>query len=222
MPTPVTAPVTYTTPKTFLATEALTATEWNAVAKDISFFRARPYLLVWQTTAPTTATLGNSTNALSTSLIKNLFSTNNGGAIGQTSSTSVGTISINGDGRVSTPTSLTGLYRVNCQMMVGSVSGAHARVSAQLFDSAGNLIGAIPGTWAYCGTTFNAVSVVSFVIPFNVSSSFGTVNGVKFVGQYASTAVAVVTQDDNGNGPAQKQFNTFAQIEYLGTNTGSF
>lgn len=225
MSNPVTGSVSWTTPVTIASNEVVTSTDLNNLNKDVAFLRARPYATVYQTTAPTTATLVASTD-LSANNGRALFSTGNGGAYGSSiSTTSVGTISVATDGRLITPSAVAGNYRVNCQMMVNAVSNGHARVSAILFDSSGTEIGAIPGDWADSGTTHNAVSTVQFVIPFNVAGSvFGNVNQVRFIGQYVGSALSVVTNDLNGNGPGStpKQFNTIATIEYLGASTGSY
>lgn len=227
MPTPVTGTISYQTPSTFAALEVFTTTEYNKVVKDVAYFRARPYTLVWQTNPPTTASLVVSDD-LSAANGRGLFATSNGGSIGSSISTSsVGTITINADGRLSTPSSLAGLYRFKAQLMVGvAASGNHARVSAILFDVSGTQIGSIPGNWANCDTGFNALTICTFTIPCNVAgSAFGNVNSVRFIGQMQGTGtVNVVQADVNGHGPASspKQFNTFAEVEYLGTGTGSY
>jgi hypothetical protein len=164
--------------------------------------------------------------------MKILFATSNGGAAGTSISTSsVGTITLSSDGKLSAPATLSGPYRFNCQMMTNGVAGTHVRVSAILFDSSGTQIGAIPGTWAYGANNYNPVSLVSFVIPMNVAGSpFGNVRSVSFVGQYVYSpaspvlTASIVTLDMNSNGPASspKQFNTMASVEYLGASTGSY
>jgi len=228
MPTPVTGTIAYQTPSTFAALEVFTTTEYNKVVKDVAYFRARPYLLAWQTNPPSPATLPISTNLNTGGTYRTLFSTGNGGSLATSVSTSsVGTITVASDGRLVTPSSLAGLYRFKAQMMVSSeASGKHVRVSAILYNAAGTQLASIPGSWVNCDTAFNALSICTFTIPCNVAGfAMGNVNAVKFVGQMAGTGtVSIVQADDNGNGPssAYKQYNTFAEVEYLGTGTGSY
>lgn len=225
MSTPVSGSVSWNTPVTINSGDVVTATDLNNLNKDVAFLRARPYAVAWQTTAPTTAALVNSTD-LSANNGRALFSTGNGGAYGSSiSSTAVGAISILSDGRFATSTSVAGLYRGECQMMVNAVASGFARVSAILFDSSGTQVGAIPGTWAASSTAYNAVSTVRFVIPFNVAvTGMGTVSQVRFIGQYVTASLNVVTNDLNGNGPGSspRQFNTIGSLEYLGTSTGAY
>lgn len=227
MSTPVSGAVIWTTPVTISSLAPVTSTDLNNLNKDVAFLRARPYTLVWQTSAPTVSTLGNSTDLSSyPTNMKILFATSNGGSAGTSISTSsVGTITLSSDGKLLAPATLAGLYRFNCQMMSNPVNNSHTRVSAILFDSSGIQIGAIPGTWTSGDNAFNPLSTVSFVIPMNVAGSpFGNVRSVTFVGQYVSVAANIVTLDMNANGPASspKQFNTMASAEYLGTSTGSY
>jgi hypothetical protein len=225
MSNPVTGSVSWTTPRTIASNEVVTSTDLNNLNKDVAFLRAKPYLIAWQTVVPTTATLVALTD-LSAGNGRGLFATSNGGAAGTSVSTSaVGTITLLTDGRIVTPSTLAGLYRFSCQMMVSAVNSSHARVSAILFDTAGTQIGSIPGTFANTATTHNALSNVTFVLPMNVAgSAFGNVASVRFVGQYAGSASSVVVNDANGNGPASspKQFNTTASVEYVGTSTGAY
>jgi len=227
MSTPVTGAVSWNTPVTINSGDVVTSTDLNNLNKDVAFLRARPYAMAVQTTAPTTATLPQSTLLDgSAGTFRNFFATNNGGAISSMISTSsVGTISINGDGNFITPTAVTGLYRCSAQVMLSATASSFGRISAFLYNSSGTLIGSIPGTWATGSASYNAVSRVEFTIPFNVSSVYGTVNQVRFVGQSATaTLISIVTNDANGNGLAStpKQGNTFASVEYLGTSTGAY
>lgn len=227
MATPVSGAVSWNTPVTINSGDVVTATDLNNLNKDVAFQRARPYAIAVQSTAPTTATLPNSTILDgSAGTFRNFFATNNGGAIQTMISTSaVGTITISGDGNFVTPTAITGLYRCSAQVMMSTTASSFGRVSAFLYDSAGTLIGAIPGTWATGSASYNAVSRVEFIIPFNVSSLYGTVNQVRFIGQSAtSTLISIVTNDSNSKGPGStpKQGNTFASVEYLGTSTGAY
>lgn len=227
MSTPVSGAVSWTTPVTIASGDVVASTDLNNLNKDVAFLRAKPYIIAWQTAAPTAPTLPTSSD-LSTAPTntKIVFATSNGGSVGtSSSSSSVGSFGLTSDGKFSTPTSLAGLYRFSCQMMVSAVSNGHARVSAVLYNSSGTYITVIPGTWADTGTTHNAVSTVSFTLPMNVSSStLGNVAWVQFVGQSVGTAPTLVTLDLNSNGPAStpKQFNTAVTIEYLGTSTGAY
>ena len=227
MSTPVSGAVSWNTPVTINSGDVVTSTDLNNLNKDVAFMRARPYSLAVQSGAPGTATLPNSTLLDgSAGTFRNFFATNNGGAIQTMISTSaVGTITISGDGNFVTPTALVGLYRCTAQVMLSATASSFGRISALLYDSSGTLIGAIPGTWATGSTSYNAVSNVSFVIPFNASSLYGTVNQVRFIGQSATaTLISIVTNDSNGKGPGStpKQGNTFASVEYLGTSTGAY
>lgn len=217
------------TPQSWTSLETLTATQLTNIGEDLGFLRARPYLVVWQNTAPTSApngpTLENSTD-LSTGSGRYLFATSNGGTLGSNSSSSaLGNFGILNTGMIQTPTSLAGVYRVSCQLMVNNVNSSHARVSAILYNSAGTQIGSIAGTYGDTATTQNAVSTVDFMIPMNAASTFGTVTQFRFIGQYAGSACNMVGYDLNGNGPGStpKQLNTFATCEFLGNSaTGAF
>lgn len=229
MPTPVTGTVSYNTPSTFTSLEALTATEWNKVANDVGYLRAKPYALVWQTAAPSPFSSTNpvSSTDLSSGNYKTLFSTGNGGGVGTSISTSgVGAVTLATDGRIITPSGVAGIWHAECRMMGQSTaSTGHIRVSALLYDAAANVVSAIPGTWVTTDSGYNVVSSCSFSIPFNVSgSAWGNVSAVKFVYQWHGVFVPFVTNDVNGNGPGStpKQFNTYASLEYLGTSTGSY
>lgn len=222
----VTGIVSWTTPVVINSGDVVAAADLNALNKDVAFFRARPYTIVVQTGAPTSATLTNSTD-LSAANGKVLFATANGGTIATSASTSaVGAISLLSTGALSTPSTLAGLYEVKCQMMTNAANGSHIRVSAILLDSTATQIGSIPGDWANTATDHNAISSVSFTIPFNVAGSyFGNVASVKFIGQYVgSSAMTLNVGDLNGNGPGSTppQYNTFASIEYLGTSSGAY
>jgi len=227
MSTPVSGAVSWTTPVTITSGDVVMAADLNNLNKDVAFLRAKPYIIAWQTTAPTTSTLPTSTDlSAAPTNTRILFATSNGGSVGTSSSSSaVGSFGLTSDGKFSTPTSLAGLYRFSCQMMVSATSNSHARVSAVLYNSSGTLITTIPGVWADTGTTHNAVSLVTFTLPMNVSSStLGNVASVQFVGQSVGTASSIVTLDLNSNGPAStpKQFNTAVSVEYLGTSTGAY
>jgi hypothetical protein len=229
MSTPVSGAVSWTTPVTINSGDVVAAADLNALNKDVAFLRAKPYTLVVQTGQPTVgvnpANLPTSTD-LSAANGKVLFATANGGTIATSASTSaVGSISVLSDGRFSTPSTLAGLYRFSCQMMVNAASNGHARVSAILYDSSGTQIGSIPGNWADSGTTHNAVSEVTFVLPMNVAGSyFGNVSSVKFIGQCVGTTLTLNVGDLNGNGPSSTppQYNTTASVEYVGTSTGAY
>lgn len=227
MSTPVSGSVSWTTPVTITSGDVVMASDLNNLNKDVAFLRARPYIIAWQTAAPTSSTLPTSTDLSAVpSNTRLLFATSNGGSVATSSSSSgVGSFALSSDGKFSTPTSLAGLYRFSCQMMVSAVSNSHARVSAALYNSSGTLITAIPGVWVDTGTTHNAVSLVSFTLPMNVSSSaLGNVASVQFVGQSVGTTSSIVTLDINGDGPGStpKQFNTAVSVEYLGTSTGAY
>lgn len=213
------------TPQSWGSAESLTATQLTNIGENLGFLYAKPWITVWQNTAPTAPTLPITTN-LSAANGKTLFATAIGGTIGTNlSASALGSFAVATTGVIATPASLAGLYKVYCQMMVKVDATAHVRVSAILYGSAGTQIGSIAGTWADANSAYNAVSICSFNLPMNAASVFGTVTGIKFIGQAAGAATDLVGYDLNGLGPGStpKQLNTFATFEYLGvSSTGSF
>jgi hypothetical protein len=215
------------TPQSWTSLESLTATQLTNIGEDLGFLYAKPWITVWQNTAPTTVpTTLTLTTDLSAGSGKYLFATSNGGSIGTNlSASAVGSFSVLSTGMITTPTSLAGLYKVYCQMMIKTDATAHVRVSAILFNSAGTQIGSIAGTWVDANNSYNAVSVCAFNLPMNAASTFGTVTQIRFIGQAIGATTELVGYDLNGHGPGTtpKQLNTFATLEYLGvSSTGSF
>jgi hypothetical protein len=223
MSTPVSGTINWTTPVTINSGDIVTATDLNALNKDVAFLRAKPWITYYASSGSATmgASYGSGNPYGGVSML---------GASGITSailnsSSGVGSFNASSGG-ITLPSGLAGLYRVTAQMMVSAVSTAHVRILAQLFAGS-TVVGYVPGIWNVCGTDHNATPTLSFVFPGNVASSVygGTITGIAFLGQTTGSSTPAITATDlAGKNPtsAQPTINTFATVEYLGTSTGAY
>ena len=128
MSTPISGSVAWTTPVTINSGDVVASADLNALNKDVAFLYAKPYSIVYQTTASHAYGSGNGlfTGAVTTSVVSN--------------TPPAGSISFSA-GSWGVP--VTGLYRITINLVVGGAS-SNPFVGAQL-----QLAGASGGTIYY-------------------------------------------------------------------------
>jgi hypothetical protein len=207
MSTPVTGAVTWQTPVTINSGDIVTATDLNALNKDVAWMHARPWTIVNQTGAGTA--IGNPVSQI-------LFGGSGSGTYSVTNSaTAVGSITLSA---ASFSVPIAGMYRITASVGAAATSGAHWRL---------RLVGQNAGSpvWQYSGQVVNGqaasgdidISTVSVLVPVGTaSSSVPLGNATSFYLAFdhldasgAATIQALGTQASNF-------YPTSVQIEYTG------
>jgi len=208
MSTPVSGSVSWNTPVTINSGDVVTATDLNAINKDVAWLHARPWTIVNQTGAGTA--IGNPATQV-------LFGGSGSGTYSVTNSaTAVGSISLSG-GAFNVP--IAGMYRITASLGIAATNGAHWRIRL-----VGQNSSAAP-VWQYSGQVVNGltaagdidISTVSVLVPVGTSSSSVPLgNATSFYLAFdhlaasgAATTQALGTQTSNF-------YPTSVQIEFTG------
>ena len=220
MPNPVSGPLLWQTPSTFYSSEGLTATEYDKIVQDTAFLYAKPWAIAYMKdgTSETVTTSGSPTPAGAQQM---LISTSTTGVINNAGASqfnwNAGTFTI--------PSGMNGLYRVSAKLMSNSGS-FHFQPVVTTYAGA-TAKASFTGDWTdqRVSSSGNASASMSVIVPLGAGAT-GSPTSVQLWCRALGGNVQILGTPTgyfvNGPSTTSPYYNTFFQIEYLGTSNGAY